>query len=878
MCRTPIIIRRCDINSLDPAIAEQDIVDFVKQYETCGLCDLKTNPNLKCDECRVFVCESCEKCHKTLKPLHKVISILPSGTSRILSTKRTCVEHADQSLDLFCIVCHRVLCMHCKEYCHAKCEQNTCVEFERYCRGFLNDYVQSNENLKIKFNSKQLSRVVYIPGFVTVARKWLEGVQVEVHACMDYFRELKAKLTDIEATFDNSVLTIRRQVDKNEIDKILKFGKDSLSSTEHLLNEETPDIEIAKNVLNVEQKCLTVFKYRRAFPLDMEPFKLIEKNTGSDKQNIQQLSKCFIKECTVFTCKCVLNIMYCAKPADHLSLGIHQSEATEIETTGKTSVNNIDISGFTILSCAVFEKLLFNGKLTNNYSRNRVYKQAMHQLSAHNVESNIYTNHVLDKSELRKLNSLEICMIQVDVGFTDEIRIPNGCGCTIKFDIDNTVEEKPQVVISYDSLRMGLITKFVNVVVLPCYSVKEMESSMQGNHSESRGPYLFSLIGNRERGAGLESVFLYVDSDGKLKHGVSICSTVAKFKSSAPVYLNDLLNHTHQQRPGYIIKDENGAFYVFTCQHGDSYWLSYHSKLTADVVPENFIQSCENFGPDDIALWISLLPHLSRRYHQLNTYGKEVLISIFKTNLLCSFESGIYFVKRNDAGEMTIGTFLFNCTEIKPDTMLTVRASDTYIPLCKLKPLTMVERRNKAIVVVCSVEDDTSKFVMILADKQGAEAVEVLKINYASSKLTVHPLADTGNATSGEAGQTANIAETKSPKNTEPVISREATTSGEATSEEPEDRTGNITESTSLNRIVAADLRLVTKRTEPAILTTKETKASEEANSPITEYTLQKIAEATVIDLEMDQDGNIVFLLDTKDKERYCVCTKYFMP
>ena len=89
MCRTPIIIRRSDITSLDPAIAEQAIVDFVKQYETCGLCGFKSNPNLECEPCGAFVCDGCEPCHGKLKSSHTVRSIVPSGTTRKTSPKNT---------------------------------------------------------------------------------------------------------------------------------------------------------------------------------------------------------------------------------------------------------------------------------------------------------------------------------------------------------------------------------------------------------------------------------------------------------------------------------------------------------------------------------------------------------------------------------------------------------------------------------------------------------------------------------------------------------------------------------------------------------------------------------------------------------------------
>ena len=100
MCRTPIVMPLCEVHKFDPAIEAQNIVDFVKRFETCGLCELKSNPNLKCLECNAFV------------------PIIPSSNSCTVPRKviRTCQDHDDQPLDLFCIICRRTLCIRCKEY------------------------------------------------------------------------------------------------------------------------------------------------------------------------------------------------------------------------------------------------------------------------------------------------------------------------------------------------------------------------------------------------------------------------------------------------------------------------------------------------------------------------------------------------------------------------------------------------------------------------------------------------------------------------------------------------------------------------------------------------------------------------------------------
>ena len=139
MCRKPITFSRSEVFNLGPGIAEQAIVDFVKQYETCDICESKSNPNFNCEKCSAYVCDNCLPCHKTLKPSHNVVSIIPrkdSYKAPLKKTTRTCIDHEDQPLDLFCIICHHFLCIHCKKYSHAQC-QRTGDEFQRYERGFL---------------------------------------------------------------------------------------------------------------------------------------------------------------------------------------------------------------------------------------------------------------------------------------------------------------------------------------------------------------------------------------------------------------------------------------------------------------------------------------------------------------------------------------------------------------------------------------------------------------------------------------------------------------------------------------------------------------------------------------------------------------------
>ena len=490
-----------------------------------------------------------------MKPSHIMTSILPSSASRIISPKTTCKKHADQPLDLFCIICRRVLCVHCKEYNHENCEQNKGIELELYRRGFLNVFVQSSEDLKIKMKSKTLSRVVYIPVFAGEARRWLKDVQIEVRACNDYFRELKGKQNDVEEKSDGYVSLFRSHMNYQEIDTILQFGEYCFTSIDKQFNDENSDIHVAMSISDIEQDCLAFFKYRRALPLDIEPFTLIKRVTAS-KRNIQQLSNCSITEiCTLLKCSFVSTMTYNATHVDHTYLSMDQSGATRIEKSEMEKievVHNADISCFRVLSYVVYENSLFRGELVSHYYIN-AYQQNMIQQTAIEFQNNMYTNEFLEKSELRNEHTLELRGIHVDIGYSKL-----HCSCLCQFEIDNKVQEKPHILIFSKSLKSCLVTQFVNVAVLPCRSINEIETPIQGDHSERRSPYLFSFIGNR-----LESVFLYIDSNKDIKYGLAISSTAAKYKSSVPVYLSNPTRNIHQNQPEITtIDDKNGAFLV----------------------------------------------------------------------------------------------------------------------------------------------------------------------------------------------------------------------------------------------------------------------------------------------------------------------------
>ena len=266
MCRKPIIVPRSNVINLDPGIAEQTIVDLVKQYETCDICRYKSNPSLRCENCGVYVCDHCLPCYNTMKPYHKVVPIIPKreSTSVPMKLTRTCTDHEDQPLDLFCIICYRMLCIHCNEYSHAQCNERVGLEHKRYRRGFLNYFMTSNEDRQKRYRKNELKRTVYIKDFANAARQWLKTIQAELKSCIKFFEECKTRFENVGKE-KNECCDFQERFHRfvDEIESILVFGQSVYFRTETLLQESTVDADVAVDVLSIEEECLKLFRQRQ---------------------------------------------------------------------------------------------------------------------------------------------------------------------------------------------------------------------------------------------------------------------------------------------------------------------------------------------------------------------------------------------------------------------------------------------------------------------------------------------------------------------------------------------------------------------------------------------------------------------------------------
>ena len=273
------------IDTYEPARAEEDVANFVRQFEICDVCNKPENPNLKCPNCNWYICEKCVPCHGKLKPSHVVETIISldrkvKGQSNCL---KTCTEHPGQVEDLFCIICLSILCIHCRDYSHGKCIKtwgNSVVESVFRWRYFLQLYIQAQLELNgyteetelsgIYSKDTRLLRIVQIKDIGKAAHKWLENIYEELKECVIFLREYETQLNRITCKINELEMPFKQiQFFQKRIDYAVAMGEDLYTQTERLL-EMPNDSDTAVYLLRNEERYPLLFQLRRKFQSEPE--------------------------------------------------------------------------------------------------------------------------------------------------------------------------------------------------------------------------------------------------------------------------------------------------------------------------------------------------------------------------------------------------------------------------------------------------------------------------------------------------------------------------------------------------------------------------------------------------------------------------------
>ena len=172
MCRCPIRKSYSKVTTLEPARAEEEIVDFVRQFETCGLCTRKENPSVKCIDCEYLLCDDCRKCHDVMKPNHIVVSIT-SYQAVNQDSNFTCLQHG-KPLNKLCVMCERALCTFCEWFDHDMCKRiwDAHDVQDKYRKGFLSEFIYCIDLKKRCTNYTKLPRIVNLHEISRMGRHW----------------------------------------------------------------------------------------------------------------------------------------------------------------------------------------------------------------------------------------------------------------------------------------------------------------------------------------------------------------------------------------------------------------------------------------------------------------------------------------------------------------------------------------------------------------------------------------------------------------------------------------------------------------------------------------------------------------------------------
>ena len=172
MCRCPINKAYSEVTSLEPARAEEEIAEFVKQLEICGLCQQKENPSVKCTDCEFLLCDDCRMGHYMMEPTHVTVSIV-SCDEIIQYSNLECKQHG-KPMNKFCVMCERALCVLCEWFEHDACKRRWDEQDvqDKYRQGFLSQFIHNINTSALSKKQTALPRIVNLNEIVLMGRKW----------------------------------------------------------------------------------------------------------------------------------------------------------------------------------------------------------------------------------------------------------------------------------------------------------------------------------------------------------------------------------------------------------------------------------------------------------------------------------------------------------------------------------------------------------------------------------------------------------------------------------------------------------------------------------------------------------------------------------
>lgn len=745
MCRKPITKMLKEVDFLEPARAEEDIIDFVRPFENCDLCKKRERPSTKCLECSSLICENCEPVHSKLQPLHSVISIFETNVINQLQIKHECKTHKDQSLDLYCLMCNRILCIYCDKYSHESCRstyddvskflnalrnitnllkqfimstddrKNSIRELERtealkrfpppvrpepvgvpaqtlaILRRFPGHMLTASPNMpspsmniqKSNVSTPVVLRVVQLKEFSSFVRHYLISLKDELNSELEIYKEHIEHFDTLVKDSDTyGMFKERINSAKASVSHIHKQGSTIISDVGFLIGKAS-DVEVAESALNTEKTCAQFYRLGKTYSLENRTKCLKTVHFNGEKSLLKQVSICSVQE----------------EEDGNMLLFVAQIELPKTAVLG-SRISSEEPETHTMISedlyCSkeISKLMLYSIKsflvTVKDYPVCPVFNV--------NIEDNtLHTNDFLDKFEkhLGADNFLATKTQTIENGFVGnsfaEV-IESHCLEKCSYDREASCVT---VVKAGACEKLKYKTYFVSMLSAVPF-IYERENICR-QHDESTPPSVIGIIGARSEDSGLETLFLEADQENQgFTHGVAVCAKVARFKES---FFTEGLRGSRF----VFLQDKDGTFSFLKakpCQR--EALITYHSKIEEIRKTRNFVHVPE----DEVEL--------------------QVPVTDFTTDLLCELGVGMIYVKHEkDNNNINIGRLKLTRVVKSEDIIFSLTQDNIPVPLRKLIPYTIAEGKYGDLVIVCAVEDDISHLVMILPMKQSAEILEI---------------------------------------------------------------------------------------------------------------------------------------------------------
>lgn len=122
VCRKPVYFDENGAHNLPKYRVMQSIVDKYGELRNltlkCQMCETEPakDATVMCEQCEVLYCDSCrESCHPSRGPLAKHVLVEPKRCSGSAPKGKEgkCLEHAEETLSMYCLVCKMGVCAVC---------------------------------------------------------------------------------------------------------------------------------------------------------------------------------------------------------------------------------------------------------------------------------------------------------------------------------------------------------------------------------------------------------------------------------------------------------------------------------------------------------------------------------------------------------------------------------------------------------------------------------------------------------------------------------------------------------------------------------------------------------------------------------------------